>query len=124
MGGVLFGLPGTLTLALAPILTRTSTRTPNPTLPLSRYSEDYIRKHSAYDAYIAGVRKAARQGKTPPQRKKPAPEVTVAAVEEEDDDDDEQVLLPPPHPAPPPAVYLLPGPVRSPAVTRAALALH
>ena len=106
MGGVLFGLPGTLTLALAPILTRTPTRTPIPTLPLSRYSEDYIRKHSAYDAYIAGVRKAARQGKTPPQRKKPAPEVTVAAVEEEDDDDDEQVLLPPPHLASPPAVCL------------------
>ena len=105
MGGVLFGLPGTLTLALAPILTRTSTRTPTrtpiPTLPLSRYSEDYIRKHSAYDAYIAGVRKAARQGKTPPQRKKPAPEVTVAAVEEEDDDDDDEQVLPPPPPPPP-----------------------
>jgi len=82
---------GTLTLTLTP----TPTPIPTPT----RYSADYVEKLSGFDSYVAGVRLAARQGKTPPQRKKPAAEVTVAAAEE-DDDNDEQVLPPRPHPHP------------------------
>ena len=82
---------GTLTLTLTP----TPTPIPTPT----RYSADYVEKLSGFDSYVAGVRLAARQGKTPPQRKKPAAEVTVAAAEE-DDDNDEQVFPPRPHPHP------------------------
>ena len=60
---------GTLTLTLTP----TPTPIPTPT----RYSADYVEKLSGFDSYVAGVRLAARQGKTPPQRKKPAAEVNA-----------------------------------------------
>jgi len=51
------------------------------------YSAGYLEKLSVYDSYVAGTRLAARQGKTPPQRKKQPAEVTVEAAEEEDDDE-------------------------------------